>query len=441
MAITVGPVRQIFESSMAGKQGIGALQEGLQQGLVKFNALIGLCDAEGRRHMNENGEPIVKDARVSARSVPLGVVSEAVGGLFGRDWKDTIGNPAHRPGGSQYGLVQENVSGLGNSAVLPGAFTNVNAWGNAYGGLLEAVALEAYHSPDYIGDQLFETQQSIQRSERMPGVSLIGDIAEEMNPGQTHPRVQLGERYVDTPVTRKHGLGMDVTKEAVFFDPMGSSLLSQAEEVGKMVRLRKEKRQLQTFLGLDNTYKYGGTSYNTYLTAGNWVNKITSNELVDWTDVDAALNLFSEMTDQETGESIAITGNFKILVMPSKLFTTRKILRDTSVQTRTNSQGIVSEGSNPLVGSFEGEPLTSPIAYRLLQDYGSVSAANAKKYWYIGQFQRAFKYKQNFPLRVTKITAQSYQMEDADLVLSIFANEMGTPAIVEPRYVIQSIDA
>lgn len=443
MSYTVGPIRAIFENEVKGKQGVAAVHEGLDNALRRFNSLIGLADDEGYRNVNENGEPFVDpNARIKAKNLPLGVVSEAIGGLFGRDWQDVLGNERHRTpqamaGG--FGLAQENV---GNSAVQPGAFTNINAWGNAFGGLLEATALEAYHAPDYIGDMLFETQRSVQRSERMPGVSAIGDVAEEMTPGQPHPRVQIGERYVDTPITKRHGLGMDITREAVLFDPMGTQLLAQAEDVGRKVRLRKEKRQLETALGLTNTYKYNGTSYNTYATSGNWINKLASNELLDWTDIDAALNLFADMTDQETGESVAITGGFQLLVMPYKLMTSRKILRDTTVESRTpTTQGVVSSGSNPLIGSFEGDPIASPIAYNLLQSTGGISATNARDYWFIGQFKRAFKYKQNFPLTVSKITANSYQMEDNGLVLSLFASEMGAPAIIEPRYVVQCYKA
>ncbi len=438
MPVTVGPVRQIFESAVKGKTGTAAIQEGLNSAQKQLESLIGLSDDKGRRNVDQNGEPFVDsaNARVPARSIPLGVVSEAVGGLFGRNWRETLDDETIPPGGHNF-MTQENA---GNAAVMPGAFTNVNAWGNAFGGLLEATALEAYHDEAFIGDEIFETQQSVQRSERMPGVTALGDVAEEMSPGQPHPRVQVGERYVDTPITKKYGASMDVTREAVLFDPSGSQLLQQAENVGRTVRLRKEKRQLQTALGITNTYKYGGTSYNTYATSGNWINKVASNELVDWTDVDVVLNLFANMTHQESGESIAVTGPFDILVMPSKELTAKKALTDTSVEARTNSAAVVSAGANPLVGTFNGSPLVSSIAYQLLQDSG-ISAANAKNYWFMGKFKRAFKYKQNMPLTVTKLTANSYQMEDQQLVLSVFASEMGAPAVVEPRYAVQSYQA
>ncbi|QDT41069.1 hypothetical protein Pan241w_11280 [Gimesia alba] len=427
MPVTVESVRNIYQRHMVGKTGDAALQEGLAAGSRQFSALIGLTDERGRRNLNENGEPIINpEAPIKLKQLPLGVVSEAILGIGGYNPRTVLESPGSA-------VAMESV---GNTAVQPGAFHNVNAWGSAYGGLLEVKILEEYHKPAFIGDNLYETIPTSQRWERMPGTTLIGDVAEEMTPGQPHPRVQIGERWVDTPKTAKYGLGMDVTREAVFFDPNGNNILRQAGDIGYNLRLRKEKRQLDLFLGLTNTYKYNGTSYNTYLTTGNWINKLASNELVDWTDIDNALNLFANMTDQETGESIAITGPFDLLVMPTKKLTANKIVRDTTVESRTNSAAVVSSGANPTQGSFNGDPMNSPIAYqRLLAN--SVAEADAKKYWYVGDFKKAFKYMQNFPLNVTKTPATSYIMVDSDLVLSVFATEMGVPAIVEPRYVIQ----
>lgn len=425
MVATVDSVRQIYQRHLDGKQGEAAIMEGLAAGQRQFENLIGLADEHGRRYVNDNNEPYLGKQYIKPKQLPITVVSEAIGGLFGRNWRQVLGESS--------ALVMESI---GNSAVQPGAFHNVNAWGSAYGGLMEAKVLEAYHDTAFIGDSLFETIPSSQRWERMPGTTMIGNIAEEMNPGQPHPRVQIGERWVDTPRTTKHGLGIDVTREAIFFDPNGNNILRQAEDLGRWIRYKKETRQLQLFLGIDNTYKYNGTSYNTYLTSGNWINKKASNELVDWTDIDGALDLFSNMTDQETGTSVAITGPFDMVVMPSKLFTARKIVRDTTVQSRTNSAAVVSEGANPVQGSFNGDPMTSSIAFQLLKAAG-VSEANAKKYWYVGDFKRAFKYFQNFPLKVTKVPATSYAMTDSDLILSVFASEMGSPAVVEPRYAVE----
>ena len=435
MAITKESIRSIFNASLAGKQGQAAIQEGLNTGVTRFRSMLGLCDPQGRAYRNmQTGDPCLRNVEIPAKMISLRAVSEAIGGLGGRDWEDTLKNPQYRPGGTLYRFVQENI---GNTAIQPGAFQNINAWGNAYGGLLEVTLLEAYNAPEYVGDMLFETQQSVQRSEKMPGVSTIGDVAEEMTPGQPHPRTQLTERWVTTPMTKKYGLGIDVTMETVFFDPTGNTILQEAENLGKVIRLRKEKRQLEVFLGLSNSYTYNDTAYNTYLASGNWINLKTGNDLVDWTQINAATNLFSDMVDQETGESIAITGDMQILVMPNRKYTARKIIRDTTVESRTpTTQAVVSSGANPLQGDFSGEPISSPIAYNQLRASG-VADADAVKYWYIGQFQRAFKYKQNFPLTVRKISAQSYQMEDNGLVLSIFADEMGAPAIVEPRYVVK----
>jgi hypothetical protein len=77
MTITVGPMRQIFESAVQGKTGTAAIQEGLRSAQTKFESLIGLADDKGRRNINQNGEPFVdsKNARIPARQIPLGVIS------------------------------------------------------------------------------------------------------------------------------------------------------------------------------------------------------------------------------------------------------------------------------------------------------------------------------------------------------------------------------
>lgn len=411
------PLKAIFES--AG---------GHYAGMRTFRHQLGLEDEHGNRYRNSNGDLVLGKQHIKPNEVSLKCLAEAIGSV-GNGNPDDLFDPRLRAGGHQ-------TFEAGSAAVQPSAFANINAYQDATGGLLEVRVLEAFHAPKFIGDQLMPTVQSSQRSELMPGVANIGDKAEVMTPGERHPRIQLSERYVETPKTIKFGLGIDVTREAVFYD-LTSQVLKQAESLGDTLRLKKEKRQLQCFLGLTNTYKYSGTSYNTYLTSGNWINK-QQNNLVDWTDVDNCLTLFSNMTDQETGERIDVTGPYKILVMPSKLLAAKKMLTDTTIEARTNSAAVVAAGANPLNGLFEGDVITSPIAYQLLTESG-ISAADAKQYWYMGQFSKSFEYKQNFPLRVQRVDANSYTMADQDLVLSVFADEMGVPAIIEPRYTIQNI--
>jgi hypothetical protein len=195
---------------------------------------------------------------------------------------------------------------------------------------------------------------------------------------------------------------------------------------------------LDVVLGLTNTYSYRGTTYNTYLTSGNWINS-HSNALVDWTDLDAALQLFSAMTDQETGERVLVTPS-TLLVMPYKQLTAGYILNATEIETRSNSSTEVRRGRNPLAGQYQ--VLSSPIAYQRLTDAdgGNLAASAAREYWFFGDFGRAFGYMENWALAVERTRPDDYTMRDRNLLVSVFANEMGTPAVLEPRQVVRNVN-
>ena len=66
----------------------------------------------------------------------------------------------------------------------------------------------------------------------------------------------------------------------------------------------------------------------------------------------------------------------------------------------------------------------------------AVSASNAQKYWWIGDFKRAFVYTQNLPLTIQRATASEYEMADRGLVFSMFADEMGNCGVRDPRFVV-----
>jgi len=369
------------------------------------------------------GRPVVQDPQLSPDEFSLRDLAES---LVGSEWTSRLA-----PGSDGANLMEMD------TAVAPSAFTNISAWSATVGGLLEAKVLEEYRRPEYIADRLVRVLPTRQRSEKLVGISAVGDLAEEMAPGAPHPRAQFGERYVTTPETKKFGLAIDVTREAVFFD-LTRQVMTQAENVGRWLGLRKEKRVLDVVLGITNTYSYRGTTYGTYLTSGNWINS-HSNPLADWTDLDAALQLFAAMTDQETGERVLVTPS-ALLVMPYKQLTAGYVLNATEIETRTSSASEIRRGRNPLAGQYQ--VLSSPIAYQRLTDAdgGNLAANVARDYWFFGDFARAFGYMENWALSVERTRPDDYTMRDRNLLVSVFANEMGTPAVLEPRQVVRNVN-
>jgi len=390
--------------------------EGAAGFVRKTRELLGLA-------RDEYGRPTIRGQKIRPDEFSLRELAEAILG------PESI--HCFAPGAERVNLMEMD------TATVPSAFSNTNAFAAATGGLLEAKLLEGFQRPGFIADQLVRTLPTKQRSDRMPGVAAVGDKATAREPGNPHARAQLSERYVTTPETTQQALAIDVTKETVFFD-LTRDVLNQAEQVGYWLGLNKEKRVLDTVLGINNTYTYGGTNYDTYLTSGNWVNQQSQN-FADWTDVDSALQLFAEMTDQESGEHLLIVPD-TVLVMPFKAMTAEMVFSYDSIERRTGSSSEIGRAANPLMGRYN--VLASPVAYQRLTDAdgGGLSSAAAKQYWYLGEFQRAFAYMENWSLDVRRANAADYHMLDHGLLLSVFANEMGAPAVVEPRYVVRSIN-
>ena len=241
----------------------------------------------------------------------------------------------------------------------------------------------------------------------------------------------FGEDWVETPATIKRGVIIAVNKEAIFFDRTGL-VLQRAGEVGELIARNKEKRVLDVVLGVVNNYKWKGTSYNTYLTSGNWINAVASITITDWNSIDTAEQLFVEMTEPVTGEPIVINPD-TILHMPAKKHLFRQIVRATSLELRTQTSAQGTWGTNTV---DDYTLLSSKFAYRRLLAAG-VSAANAKLYWYMGQPKKAFAYMQNWGITVEKAPDNSEPEFTQDIVLRWKASERGAAAVIDPRYMVK----
>jgi len=222
----------------------------------------------------------------------------------------------------------------------------------------------------------------------------------------------------------KRGAIVPVTKEAIFFDRTGL-VLQRAGEVGHTLGLDKEKRILAEVVGLNTTYKRNGAAaVGPYAAAADnrpWVNVVASNALVDWTDIDAAEQAFAAMNDPDTGNAIDNTG--KTLLVPSALVgTAMRILNATEVRHGTNP---VSVSSSPISGYSH---LTSRQVHRLT---GSATT------WFVGNFKKAFRYMQNWPIQVVQAPPNATEEFNNDIVAQFKASERGIAATVNPWYVIK----
>jgi len=291
---------------------------------------------------------------------------------------------------------------------------------NIMGQYLFNAILRAYEAPEFIGDSLVSKMGTMLSGEKIPGISPIGDQVEVVNEGQPYPNAVFGENWIETPETIKRGLIVDVTKEAVFFDKTGL-VLKRAGEVGQAIGLNREKRILDVVLGLVSTYKRnGGAVEATYQSD----NTVTTTPLTDYTSLDAADTKFSAMLDPDTGEPIVLTP--KVLIVPPALRNTANRIKSAFMTNITNSSRETRVGSNSL--NYDWKIITSPYVKQ---------RTSSDTTWFYGDFDGAFVYSENWPMRVEQENASSAQAFDRDIVQRYKASERGAAGVFERRKVLK----
>lgn len=297
--------------------------------------------------------------------------------------------------------------------------------------MLSGQVLREYDMADMIGDSLATMMTSRFRSERIPGISGLGDAAEQVDEGMPYPLVGVGSNYVDTPPTVKRGMIVPITREAVFFDQTGV-LVERCRQVAKWMRLNKEKRIIQVATGAVNNWSYNGTAYNTYQNGGGselFDNTVGSNTLTSGASLTAAEQLMSVLTDPMTGEYIDVSGLRTILVGTITLRDAAlKIVGATEVRELTNSGNTITIGRNIKTGY---SVLYSPY----VADYADAN------HWFLGDFKRAFRYRANWGIETDTAGGSSDDAFSNDIVLKFKVSEMASAEVNEPRYVCENADS
>jgi len=335
------------------------------------------------------------------------------------------------PEGRQWVRLLDPRSSGGVSVLESTEGVDVTAFLNVTAQVVHSKILEAYTQEAFVASKLVQTIPTRLDGEKIPGASRVADAVDVVGAGMPYPHLGFGEDYIETPSTAKRGFIVPVTKEAIFFDRT-HLVLARAAEVGEILGLNKEKRLLDLVVGVTNNFKHNGASYNTYYTATPWKNQLAANELVDWTDVDAAEQLFAEMLDPATGEPVLVRGT-TVLVMPAYRHAAHRVFNAAEITYTGGGAATATTAANPL-GNYR--VFESRLAYRRIVASG-VAAADAKKWWFIGDFRKAFAYMENWPITVTQAPLGSEADFNNDVVLRFKASERGAAAVLNPRYVVK----
>jgi hypothetical protein len=335
------------------------------------------------------------------------------------------------PDGRQWIRLLDPRAGGGVSVLESADGVDVTAFLNVTGQVIYSKILEAYTQEAFVASRLVQTIPTRLDGEKIPGATRVSDSVDVVEPGMPYPHLGFGEDYIETPGTSKRGFIVPVTKEAIFFDRT-HLVLTRAAEVGEVLGLNKEKRLLDLVIGVTNNYKSNGSTINTYQNSTPWVNTLASNELEDWTNVDAAEQLFADILDPATGEPVLIRGT-TVLVMPAYRHAAHRVFNAAEVSYAATGSQVTTTAANPL-GNYRVHE--SRLAYRRIVASG-VAAADAKKWWFLGDFKRAFAYMENWPITVTQAPLGSEADFNNDVVLRFKASERGAAAVLNPRYVVK----
>lgn len=428
-------------------------------------------------------ESLVAEGKIKPEQVSLRDLAE---NIVGHDWAHKMQMAMANPYASPFmnpGLYRGSESG---DAVSGSAFSAIT------GNLLIDKIAEGYNASGFIGDKLVQTIPVTHGNLDTIKEPWLGDIGtpaglltslddtdeDLVDEGKEYQGSDFQPNYRLLARPKKRGRRCDVTFEMIYADRTRQAY-EKANSVGNRVRRSKEYRILKVVAGITTNYRFsfagrpeiGSATYVTVNGAGNsyaagerWINHLDSNPLTNWSDLNQVEQLFNQMRDPNTGEPIEVEAD-TILVMPPNLHNARHIIHATNLRTGPGGSTSTDNTANVVFDSANTVQmyniLTSKYMYKLLttkianetwipsQDYvddgtllsmgadEATTLSNAAAFWWVGNFKKAFYYREVYPLRMVQAPPQNPLEFDRDIVLSIKAQEFGVAGVLDPRYVVR----
>lgn len=322
----------------------------------------------------------------------------------------------------------------GPEAVSASALTAIS------GQLMLSIVKQAYTLQPTIGDSVTTT---IGVSNNNLGPEIVGyisspfDIGSTVQEQETIPATQVTGQYVTLPAIKKYGRLIHLSYESIFADKTGE-LVQQAQAVGQWCALSKEYDILGVVLGYINNYQFNGNSINTYNASpnANYVNKITSFSLNDWTDINTLEQTILQQRDPVSGQPIELLDRKQVLVVPQSLYKLKTILDAQMVRSgpyATSGDPVGTFALNPLAAG-QYEVLSSIYVQRVLET-GGMSYGDSSNFCLLGNIKRAFVWREARPLELTTLPVPNTFSFENDVVMSVRAVLMGSAGVMEPRAV------
>ena len=330
----------------------------------------------------------------------------------------------------QQSLVTPRMLREESAAVGFTAFLNIN------GQIVFSKILESYKRPEFKLAGLVETMPSRFSGEKIPQLTNLDGDEDEVVEGAEYGRAGFGEAYLDTPDTVKRGTIVELTKEAIFFDKVGT-MFRQAGTVGAWLAQRKENRIADECIGVTNGYQRNGTATNTFQTTAPWVNDQV-NVLADWTDLDNAEHLLAAMTDPDTGDPIMISGD-RVLLCSAQLEATAAYISTATESRRTDGGAVTMVGGNPARTTGHRVVGSRTLYHRHLAS--GLSAAESRNRWYWGSLSDGLLYVENWAIGTVMAPPNSEAEFTRDVLHRVKASERGVITTQEPRAIVRNTTA
>lgn len=330
-------------------------------------------------------------------------------------------------------LRPRNDGGFRPVQLLENDAVDTTAFQNILGQVIFNRILESYNEAGSAIDPLIRVENTGFASEKIYGMTpILGDFGEHVvHEGEPYPEFGFGEDWIQTPETEKRGGIVSITRELIFFDRTGQAL-RRARTVGTELGYNRRLRWIDVLIGYINNYNRQGTTYNTYQTTGDWVNKLTGVELLDWSDIDEMLALFGDMTEPYNDRPVLTATPSTVIVMPPKEGTARRLLAPGSITTITNAGTTEQTQANAYAGRFN---LISD--YLIYQREKLRNATGAGTRWYVGDPREAFAYYQNWAIGVRVQGSDSNASFERDIEIRYRADERGVAGVENPRAIAQ----
>lgn len=308
------------------------------------------------------------------------------------------------------------------------------------GELIARKVMEGYDDDSgFIGDKLVSVMASKYRDRKIAGFRALSGPS-EVPEGHPYEESSFEEKWVTTSES-KQGRLLSINEELIAFDQTGE-INRRAMTLGFMLRQERERTIVRAVTDADAgagkyVYRPNGAGTSLYKTDGtnrNWIgsgNTTSTNfnaavPLVDWTDIDAALNYRATQVvdDRIDGTPRPIVAPAKQLLVPERLRgTARSIVHATEVAVTSDAGEM--HLANPIQGLVE--VLSSPF----IDEQGGQAVND----WYLGDFPRQFVWSEIWPVQTFLQKADSESAFDRDVVLRVKVRYYGGVSAVDTVFV------